>query len=201
MDTRRIHKSKTFETRRKGGSGGVCLAGLLFAEPGFRGTEIAAKHCHAERRLELSFAMREQVEASRGRRSRDTATGSSYEAVPLGPLVALSYWVELPDAAWQRTMCRDLSTAPSLPLVVPPSLKMTDILRPSVFQRFSFAGNYALAPRFSSTASKLFFACALSRPLRKISLIKLMGSSAARWIKRAEGVSLLPSRAAFTSLR
>jgi len=106
MDTRRIPKSKTFETRRNRGSGGVCLAELLFAEPGFRGTEIAAKHCHAERRLELSFAMREQVEASRGLRSRDTATGSSYEAVPLGPLLALSYWVELPDAAWRRTMCR-----------------------------------------------------------------------------------------------
>ena len=42
------------------------------------------------------------------------------------------------------------------------------------------SGYYALTPRFSNTASKLFFAWLLNRPLRNTSLITLTGSSAAR---------------------
>src|SRR5712671_4068936 len=74
-------------------------------------------------------------------------------------------------------------------------IKKSNFLCFSVFQRFF------MPARFSSTASKLFFACELNLPLRNTSLIKLTGSSAARWINRPDGVFLLPSSAAFTSLR
>jgi hypothetical protein len=51
--------------------------------------------------------------------SKDRVIGTS------GNRVIGKAGLELPDAAWQRMACRDLSTAASLPSVVQPPLKMT----------------------------------------------------------------------------